>query len=114
MPLTPRELQTLFEELGHDERAIAEQFVERLRMGQLTYGTLDLENDDRDFHAESIQEAIDLAAYLCMAIHRLGAERRSVAISESGGGQGTPGPEKRSTGQHGANGEGSGGNGVTE
>lgn len=59
--------------IAGDDLDILGLFIERVRMGAETYGTLDIENDERDPGEEAIFETIDQSYYLCW---KLWKERR--------------------------------------
>lgn len=83
--MTPREIGTLVENLGHDERAVAEMLLKRLAMGREQYGELRAAVDQRDFHWEALQEFLDAAIYLSVATYRLGPEEKPAEPDEDVG-----------------------------
>lgn len=69
-------LMTLVGTLSSDELSVLVLLAERLAAGQHTYGVLRVHEDGRNFPREALEESVDLAAYVAMALLRLGADRR--------------------------------------
>ncbi len=59
-----------FPDLGADERRVLEVIADRLRMGGRQYGALDIAGDPRDWAAEALEEALDLAVYIGAELRR--------------------------------------------
>lgn len=51
-----------------DERRIVDLIADRLEHGRKQYGDLDLARDKRDWNQEALEEALDLAVYLAIAL----------------------------------------------
>jgi hypothetical protein len=83
---TIREVADLIGHMTQDERALVEEFILRLSKGRQSYGDWVERMDHRDFRQESLEEVLDLAAYLAMAVHRLsaaGLEGRQEALERA-------------------------------
>jgi hypothetical protein len=52
--------------LGEDEIRVLKAIAERLRMGALTYGRLDVATDKRDWKKEAHEEFLDATVYLAI------------------------------------------------
>lgn len=63
-----RRIAILCGELGPDELKVLERVAQRLAMGRKHYGLLNIEQDRREWTKEATEEALDMSAYLALAM----------------------------------------------
>lgn len=79
MSNTANELAARFLMLGPDHREIFELLLDKAESGAKKYGTLDLDNDPRDFEAECRDELVDGTQYLGAEVIRLKRANRRLS-----------------------------------
>jgi hypothetical protein len=58
-------------DLGADELRVVEIIVDRLASGQVTYGNLTVDEDERNFVQETIEEVADASIYSVIKLLQL-------------------------------------------
>jgi hypothetical protein len=58
-------------ELNEEECGVVLALAERIQKGRRQYGPMSLDKDPRHMPQEALEEALDLAAYVSMALYRL-------------------------------------------
>ncbi len=56
-------LSAAYPDLSEDALLVLDEIADRMRVGQKTYGALDLDADDRDFEQEAYEEDLDGLVY---------------------------------------------------
>jgi hypothetical protein len=65
------ELVDIWHRLNNDEQTVLLEVARGLDVGRAFYGGLDLENDTRDFRAETMEEVRDALVYVGAELSRL-------------------------------------------
>lgn len=82
-------LAHLASRLGADELRVLLAIAERLTLGAVEYGALDIEHDTRNWRAEASAESLDRAVYLAIDdLKRAEAAARAALPTLPGAGEG--------------------------